>query len=100
MRCTSCGFESPAGKKFCSECGSGLAHLCPQCDAELIHRGLSQPHALRQTYTRIYEAVIVQASVQAYIDAAWVLAIACLVMVPMALLLKNSDSRQPQVSEI
>jgi DHA2 family multidrug resistance protein len=72
---------------------SGLA-------STLIHRGLSQPHALRQTYARIYEAVIVQASVQAYIDAAWVLAIACLVMVPMALLLKNSDSRQPQVSEI
>jgi hypothetical protein len=72
---------------------SGLA-------STLIHHGLSQPHALRQTYARIYEAVIVQASVQAYIDAAWVLAIACLVMVPMALLLKNSDSRQPQVSEI
>jgi class 3 adenylate cyclase len=34
MRCTSCGFESPAGKKYCSECGTGLACLCPQCGAE------------------------------------------------------------------
>jgi hypothetical protein len=34
MRCTGCGFESPAGKKFCSECGTGLACRCPQCDAE------------------------------------------------------------------
>ena len=24
MRCTSCGFENPAGGKFCSECGAQL----------------------------------------------------------------------------
>jgi len=34
MRCTSCGFESPVGKKFCSECGTGLPCRCPQCGAE------------------------------------------------------------------
>jgi hypothetical protein len=38
--------------------------------------------------------------VQAYIDAAWVLGVACLAMVPMALLLKKNAPRRPEVSEI
>ena len=31
MRCTACGTENEAGRKFCLECGSGLAIVCPSC---------------------------------------------------------------------
>src|ERR1700720_4568396 len=34
MRCSKCGSENPAGKKFCSECGFGLLMRCPRCNAE------------------------------------------------------------------
>ncbi|WP_454743014.1 adenylate/guanylate cyclase domain-containing protein [Cupriavidus necator] len=34
MRCTKCGFENPAGGKFCEECGQRLAQICPQCGHE------------------------------------------------------------------
>ncbi|MGC2442496.1 zinc ribbon domain-containing protein, partial [Candidatus Binatus sp.] len=34
MRCTNCGTENAAGKKFCSQCGSGLALRCPKCGSE------------------------------------------------------------------
>src|SRR6266851_10247461 len=34
MRCSKCGTENASGKKFCSQCGSGLASRCPKCDAE------------------------------------------------------------------
>src|SRR6266853_648098 len=34
MRCSKCGSENPAGKKYCSECGAGLLMRCPQCNAE------------------------------------------------------------------
>jgi len=34
MHCTNCGTENAAGKKFCSQCGSGLALRCPKCSAE------------------------------------------------------------------
>jgi len=34
MRCSNCGSENPAAKKFCSECGAGLSRSCPQCGAE------------------------------------------------------------------
>jgi class 3 adenylate cyclase/tetratricopeptide (TPR) repeat protein len=33
MRCGSCGTENRAGRKFCSSCGSPLAHTCPKCGA-------------------------------------------------------------------
>ena len=33
--CASCGAENPAGKKFCSECGTPLAIACPSCGAAL-----------------------------------------------------------------
>src|SRR5713101_2863175 len=33
--CASCGAENPAGKKFCSECGTALAIACPSCGAAL-----------------------------------------------------------------
>src|ERR1700730_13745097 len=34
MRCSKCGSENPAGKKYCSECGVGLLMRCPRCSAE------------------------------------------------------------------
>src|SRR5208282_5952684 len=34
MRCAKCGTENVVGKKFCSQCGSGLASRCPKCGAE------------------------------------------------------------------
>jgi class 3 adenylate cyclase/tetratricopeptide (TPR) repeat protein len=33
MRCSVCGTENEAGRKFCQECGSALSHLCPTCGA-------------------------------------------------------------------
>src|SRR6266853_5243764 len=35
MRCSKCGTENAPGKKFCSQCGSGLASRCPKCAAEI-----------------------------------------------------------------
>src|SRR5215510_13648125 len=35
MRCASCGFENPEGKKFCQDCGTNLAHACPSCGVEV-----------------------------------------------------------------
>jgi len=34
MRCSKCGVENPAGKKFCGDCGAPLANLCPKCGAD------------------------------------------------------------------
>src|SRR5689334_19556096 len=34
MRCSKCGSDSPAGKKFCGDCGALLANLCPKCSAD------------------------------------------------------------------
>ena len=34
MRCSSCGFENPEGRKFCSECGTVLPRGCPKCGAD------------------------------------------------------------------
>ena len=34
MRCSSCGFENPENRKFCSECGTSLRRGCAQCGAE------------------------------------------------------------------
>ena len=31
MRCLSCGFENPAGMKFCGQCATPLTGPCPQC---------------------------------------------------------------------
>ncbi|TDF62673.1 adenylate/guanylate cyclase domain-containing protein [Cupriavidus sp. L7L] len=35
MRCASCGFENPAGAKFCEECGAKLVRACPACGQEV-----------------------------------------------------------------
>ena len=34
MSCPSCGFENPAGTKFCGQCGQRLQAGCPQCGSE------------------------------------------------------------------
>jgi predicted ATPase/class 3 adenylate cyclase len=31
MRCSKCGFENPAGMKFCGQCTEPLALVCPKC---------------------------------------------------------------------
>jgi class 3 adenylate cyclase/tetratricopeptide (TPR) repeat protein len=33
MRCTRCGADSPAGMKFCGQCGAPLVAICPSCGA-------------------------------------------------------------------
>jgi hypothetical protein len=42
---------------------------------------------------RIYNSVIAQATVQSYVDVAWLLAVISLVMVPFALILKKNDPK-------
>ncbi|WP_427307284.1 AAA family ATPase [Cupriavidus sp. H39] len=34
MRCARCGFENPAGAKFCEECGARQVRACPACGQE------------------------------------------------------------------
>ena len=34
MRCSKCGFENPAGTKFCGQCAAALALACPKCHAD------------------------------------------------------------------
>lgn len=34
MRCARCGFENPAGAKFCEECGARQVRVCPACGQE------------------------------------------------------------------
>src|SRR5260370_12093621 len=33
MRCPRCGADSPAGMRFCGQCGATLAIACPSCGA-------------------------------------------------------------------
>ena len=35
MTCPNCGASNPAGKKFCSQCGTKLSLACPNCGAPL-----------------------------------------------------------------
>jgi class 3 adenylate cyclase len=34
MRCSKCGRENRAGRKFCAECGAGLTLICGSCQAK------------------------------------------------------------------
>jgi class 3 adenylate cyclase/tetratricopeptide (TPR) repeat protein len=34
MRCSNCGSENLAGKKFCGDCGKALDNRCPKCGAD------------------------------------------------------------------
>ena len=80
-----------------------IAHVTPaqqsfrtvtkRLSTQLFHRGLSRPQAMRQTYLRVYDAVIAQATVQSYMDVAWLIAVVCLVTVPVAMLLKKNDPK-------
>ena len=66
--------------------------------AQLFHHGLSQPQAARQTLLRIYDATITQATVQSYMDVAWLIAVVCLLTVPAALMLRKNDPKVAHVS--
>ena len=46
----------------------------------------------------LLNAVIAQATVQSYMDVAWLLAVLCLVMIPLALILKKNDPKAAPVS--
>jgi predicted amidophosphoribosyltransferase len=35
MKCSQCGLDNEANKKFCTECGTSLSLNCPQCNAEV-----------------------------------------------------------------
>ncbi len=75
-----------------------LRTLSSGVSSELFHRGLSQPEAMHQTYLRIYDSVIAQATVQSYMDVAWIVAVICLAMVPLALMLKKNDPKAARVA--
>src|SRR6266851_9510697 len=34
MRCSNCGTDNRAGRKFCAQCGVALKPVCPSCGAE------------------------------------------------------------------
>ncbi|HEV3109368.1 MAG TPA: DHA2 family efflux MFS transporter permease subunit [Candidatus Binataceae bacterium] len=84
-----------------------IAHVTParqsfrtftdRMSTTLFHRGLSQSQAMRQSYLRAYDAVVTQATVQSYMDVSWLIAVVCLLMAPLALLLKRNDTTQAQV---
>ncbi|HUA33024.1 MAG TPA: DHA2 family efflux MFS transporter permease subunit [Candidatus Binataceae bacterium] len=61
-------------------------------------RGFSLPDAAQQSYAHLYGFVQMQAAALAYVDAIWVMAISCAVMVPLVFLLKKNDPRQAQMS--
>jgi MFS transporter, DHA2 family, multidrug resistance protein len=67
-------------------------------NADLFHRGLSQPQAAAQTTLRIYNSVITQANVLSYMDVAWLIGVLCLVMIPLVLLFKQNNSKAAVVS--
>src|SRR5436309_1836986 len=31
MICSTCGYDNPAGRKFCEQCGARFAATCPTC---------------------------------------------------------------------
>jgi MFS transporter, DHA2 family, multidrug resistance protein len=64
----------------------------------LFHHGLSQSQATRQTYLRIYDTTIAQATVQSYMDVAWLLALLCLAMIPLVLMLKKNNPQAAPAS--
>jgi DHA2 family multidrug resistance protein len=66
-------------------------HARHDLSVNLASRGLSQPDALHQTVGRLYGMVQQQAAVQAYTDTLWILAVACLLMLPLVFLMGRND---------
>ncbi len=64
----------------------------------LFHGGLSRSDASSQAFARIYGGVQLQAAAQAYIDIIWVFAIACILMVPLVLLLRRNIPGQTKMA--
>jgi len=62
--------------------------------SQLAHNGYSRPDATHHSLAWVYAMVQQQASVQAYIDAFWLLGVACLCMLPLVLLMKKNDPHQ------
>jgi DHA2 family multidrug resistance protein len=68
-----------------------LRHLQESLSSSLSRAGASSPDAMHQALGRIYGFVQVQAAAQAYIDTLWLLALACLCMLPLVLLMDKND---------
>jgi DHA2 family multidrug resistance protein len=66
--------------------------------ADLFHRGLSHPQAMRQATLRIYNSVITQATVLSYIDVPWLTGMLSLIVIPRALMLRKNDPKAAPVS--
>ncbi|HXR34740.1 MAG TPA: hypothetical protein VN754_02250 [Candidatus Binataceae bacterium] len=64
----------------------------------LFHSGLSRSDAAGQAFARIYGGVQLQAAAQAYLDIIWVFAIACILMVPLVLLLRKNIPSQTKLA--
>jgi MFS transporter, DHA2 family, multidrug resistance protein len=72
---------------------SGLGAAARGLGATLFHHGLSRHEATQQAYGRLYGAMTGQAAMLAYVDALWVMGVACAVMVPLAFLMEKNDPR-------
>jgi DHA2 family multidrug resistance protein len=75
-----------------------LRSMTSGLSAQLFHHGLSQSQAMHQAYLRIYDSIITQATVQSYMDVAWIIAVICLAMAPVALMLKQNDQHAAHVN--
>jgi len=67
MRCSKCGSDNRAGRKFCAKCGGPLARLCPKCGASNepgedfcgeCGTSLSPPPAVPTEHTKTAEPLI------------------------------------------
>ena len=66
--------------------------------ASLFHHGVNHAASVPQAYSRIYGTMIGQATMLAYVDTIWLMAIGCLVMVPFVLLMQKNDPRTTRVA--
>jgi len=75
-----------------------LAYLYTQSSLaqQLLHAGLSAPDAAHQAVGRIYTAVHAYALTEAYLDTMKILAIICMLILPLSLILKANDPRASQ----
>src|SRR5581483_6127659 len=75
-----------------------LRNAASATGAELFHRGLTHPYAVHQSYLRIYNSLIAQATVQSYMDVAWLIGVICIAMTPLVLMLRKNDPKSARVS--